>query len=352
METDISNNQVSSEEEKMSRSLKKFLLVLNGAMLGIGNCGGPLIQRLYFLKGGKGVWISCFLQTAGWPFIIFPLSVSYLYRRRKKGSRTKLFYISPHLFLACAVIGVLTGFDDFLAASGVSLLPVTTYSLIIATQLGFTAGFAYILVKQKFTPFTINAIFLLSVGAVVLVLHASSDRPAHETDKQYIMGFLMTLGASVLYGFVLPLIELTYKKAKQTITYTLVMEMQMVLSFFATAVCTIGMLLHKDFEAIPREARDFELGREKYYVVMVCTAVFWQFFFMGAVGVIFCHSSLLSGIIISGLLPVTEALAVLFYHEKVRVEKVISLVLSIWGFISYFYGELRQIKKLRIRLQN
>ncbi|KAF2320469.1 hypothetical protein GH714_027590 [Hevea brasiliensis] len=136
METDISNNQVSSEEEKMSRSLKKFLLVLNGAMLGIGNCGGPLIQRLYFLKGG-----------------------------------------------------VLTGFDDFLAASGVSLLPVTTYSLIIATQLGFTAGFAYILVKQKFTPFTINAIFLLSVGAVVLVLHASSDRPAHETDKQYIMGF-------------------------------------------------------------------------------------------------------------------------------------------------------------------
>ncbi|KAF2320451.1 hypothetical protein GH714_027543 [Hevea brasiliensis] len=226
METDISNNQVSSEEEKMSRSLKKFLLVLNGAMLGIGNCGGPLIQRLYFLKGGKGVWISCFLQTAGWPFIIFPLSVSYLYRRRKKGSRTKLFYISPHLFLACAVTGVLTGFDDFLAASGVSLLPVTTYSLIIATQLGFTAGFAYILVKQKFTPFTINAIFLLSVGAVVLVLHASSDRPAHETDKQYIR------------------------------------------------VCTIGMLLHKDFEAIPREARDFELGRAKYYAVMVCTAVF------------------------------------------------------------------------------
>ncbi|KAF2320500.1 hypothetical protein GH714_027749 [Hevea brasiliensis] len=384
METEISNNQVSGEEEKISKSLKKFLLIVNGAMLAIGNCGGPLIQRLYFLKGGKGVWISSFLQTAGWPFIIFPLFVSYLYRRRKKGSRAKLFYISPHLFLACAVIGVLTGLDDFLAAYGVSLLPVTTSALIIATQLGFTAGFAYILVKQKFTPFTINAIFLLSIGAVVLVLHASSDRPAHETDKQYFMGFFMTLGASALYGFVLPLIELTYKKAKQTITYTLVMEMQMVLSFFATAFCTIGMLLHRILRfplslslfslslshthththkltyifknmssmTIPGEARDFELGRAKYYVVMVFTAVFWQLFFMGAVGVVFCHSSLLSGIIIATLLPVTETLAVLFYHEKFRVEKGISLVLSLWGFISYFHGELQQNKKLRIRLQN
>ncbi|XP_021625197.1 purine permease 3 isoform X1 [Manihot esculenta] len=247
METDTSNNQESGEVEKMSKSLKKFLLIVNSALLATGCCVGPLVQRLYFLKGGKSVWISCFLETAGWPFIIFPLIASYFFRRRKNSSMTKLFYITPHLFLACAVIGVLTGLDDFLAAYGVSLLPVSTYSLIIATQLGFTAAFAFILVKQKFTPFTINAIFLLTIGAFILVLHASSDRPAHETNKQYFIGFFMTLGASVLYGFVLPLMELTYKKAKQTITYTLVMEMQMVLSFFASAFCAIGMLLHKDF---------------------------------------------------------------------------------------------------------
>ncbi|XP_012069191.3 purine permease 3 isoform X1 [Jatropha curcas] len=345
METDISNNQVFGEEKKMSKSLKKLLLIVNGAMLAIGNCGGPLIQRLYFLKGGKAVWISSFLQTAGWPLVLFPLIVSYMYRRSNKGSRTKLIYISPRLFLACAVIGLLTGLDDFLTAYGVSLLPVSTSALIIATQLGFTAGFAYILVKQKFTPFTINAIFLLSIGAVVLLIHASSDRPDHETTEKYLLGFFMTLGASALYGFVLPLIELTYKKAKQTITYTLVMEMQVVISFFATAFCAIGMLLHKDFEAIPREASEFELGRLKYYVVNVFTAVFWQLFFMGAVGVVFCDSSLLSGIIIATLLPVTESLGVMFYHEKFHFEKAISLVLSLWGFVSYFYGELQQNKK-------
>ncbi|XP_065872236.1 purine permease 3-like [Euphorbia lathyris] len=346
MDIEINDHQVSAEEKKISKTLNKFLLIANGVMLAIGNCGGPLILRLYFLKGGKSVWISSFLQTAGWPFLIFPLFVSYVFRRTKnQASKTELFYISPRLFVACAVIGLLTGLDDFFAAYGVSLLPVSTSALIIATQLGFTAGFAYILVKQKFTPYTVNAIILLSIGAVVLVLHASSDRPDHETNKQYLLGVFMTLGASILYGFVLPLIELTYKKARQTITYTLVVEMQMVISFFATAFCAFGMLLHKDFPGIPREASEFELGEAKYYLVMVLSAMFWQFFFMGAVGVVFCGSSLLSGIIIATLLPVTETLAVWFYHEKFPVEKAISLALSIWGFISYFHGELQQSKK-------
>lgn len=105
------------------------------------------------------------------------------------------------------------------------------------------------MVEQKFPSFTINAIFLLTIGAVILVLHTSSDRPAHETNKQYFLGVFMTLGTAALYGFVLPVVELTYKKAKQTITYTLVVEIQMVMSFFATAFCAAGMFVHKDFQA-------------------------------------------------------------------------------------------------------
>lgn len=68
---------------------------------------------------------------------------------------------------------------------------------------------------------------------------------------------------------------------------------------------------------------------------------------MGAVGIVFCGSSLLSGIMIATLLPVTETLAVLFYHEKFQAEKGVSLVLSLGGFISYFYGELLQQNKKR-----
>jgi len=98
-------------------------------------------------------------------------------------------------------------------------------------------------------------------------------------------------------------------------------------------------------QEIPKEASACELGQEKYHVAIIFSAILWQCFFMGAIGVTFCGSSLLSGIIIATLLPVTESLAVLFYHEKFHAEKAISLVLSLWGFFSYFYGELQQKKK-------
>lgn len=347
MEISTTNDQQIDKDDKLGKTMKKALLLLNIAMLGLGNCGGPLVQRLYFVKGGKRVWISSWLQTAGWPFLIFPVLASYVYRRRKGGSATKLVSMKPALFLPCTVLGVLTGLDDYFAAYGVSRLPVSTSALIIATQLAFTAGFAFLLVKQKFTAFTINSVFLLSVGAVVLAFHSSTDRPAHESSRQYYAGFFMTLGASALYGFVLPSIELTYKKAKQRIDYSLVMEMQIVMSFFATAFCTIGMLVNHDFAAMPGEARNYELGEATYYVVLVASAILWQFFFLGAIGVIFCGSSLLSGVVIATLLPVTESLAVLFFHERFQVEKGVSLTLSLWGFISYFYGELQEVKKMK-----
>ena len=66
---------------------------------------------------------------------------------------------------------------------------------------------------------------------------------------------------------------------------------------------------------------------------------------MGAVGIIFCASSLLSGIVIAVLLPMTEILAVIFYREKFQAEKGVALALSLWGFVSYFYGEIKDDKK-------
>ncbi|CAI9104094.1 OLC1v1002706C1 [Oldenlandia corymbosa var. corymbosa] len=345
----VRSNQLQQDEPELKSSrMKRILLVLNCVMLGLGNCGGPLVQRLYFVKGGKRIWLSCWLQTAGWPVLVFPILASYAYRRNKQnGDPVKLCSIKPRLFLSCAVIGVLTGVDDYLAAYGVSRLPVTTSALVIATQLAFTAAFAFLLVRQKFTHFTINAIFLLSVGAVVLAFHSSNDRPAHESNLQYYIGFFMTLGASALYGFVLPLMELTCRKAKQVMTYSLVMEMQLVISLFATGFCTIGMLINHDFQALSREASAYELGEGSYYTTLIFSAILWQLFFLGAIGVTFLSSALLSGIVIATLLPVTESLAVVFFHERFRSEKGISLTLSLWGFLSYFYGEIQGLKKTK-----
>lgn len=80
-------------------------------------------------------------------------------------------------------------------------------------------------------------------------------------------------------------------------------------------------------------------------MVLVASAIIWQGFYLGIIGIIFCASSLLSGIVIAVLLPMTEILAVIFYHEKFQAEKGVALVLSLWGFISYFYGEIKHSKE-------
>ncbi|CAN6996316.1 unnamed protein product [Brassica rapa subsp. trilocularis] len=329
---------------------KTVLVIINCIILAIGNCGGPLMTRLYFRNGGKRIWFSSFLQTSGCPIILLPLLFSFLTRHRQQqeqeDTKTALFLIKPPLFLASVVVGLLIGFDNYLYAYGLAYLPVSPSSLIISSQLAFTAFFAFFMVKQRFTPFTINAVVLLTLGAGSLALHADGDKLPKETRKEYIVGFVMTVAAAVLYAFVLPLVELAYKKASQRISYTLVLEMQLVLCFVATCFCLVGMLADGDFKELGREAREFKLGGSKHYCVVVAfTAVIWQGFFLGSIGMIFCASSLVSGVLISALLPLTEVLAVLFFKEKFQAEKGVSLFLSLWGFVSYFYGKIQSEKE-------
>ncbi|XP_057772991.1 purine permease 3-like [Salvia miltiorrhiza] len=327
-------------ESESTAAMKKIFLITNCILLAVGNCGGPLIMRLYFIRGGNRIWFSSWLETGGWPIILIPLLASYTSRRRRHAG-AELFHIKPRVFAAAAAIGVLTGLDDYLYAYGVSKLPVSTTSLLVATQLGFTAAFAFLIVKQRFTAYSVNAVVLLTVGSVVLGLHAGGDRAEGESDREYWVGFFMTLSAAALYGLILPLVELTYKSAKQAITYTLVMEMQLVMCFFATVFCTAGMLINNDFQAISREAREYQLGQTKYYLVVVWSAIIWQCFFLGAIGVIFYSSSLLSAIIIHVLFPITQTLAIIFYHESFYAEKGVAFFLALWGFTSYFLGEIR-----------
>ncbi|KAF3585390.1 hypothetical protein F2Q69_00028154 [Brassica cretica] len=76
-------------------------------------------------------------------------------------------------------------------------------------------------------------------------------------------------------------------------------------------------------------------------MLVVMTGIVYQGLFLGAIGVVFCASSLASGVLISALLPVTEVLAVVCFREKFQVEKGVALLLSLWGFVSYFYGEFK-----------
>lgn len=99
-------------------------------------------------------------------------------------------------------------------------------------------------------------------------------------------------------------------------------------------------------QAISREAKEYELGEAKYYLVVVWSGIIWQCFYLGAIGVIFYSSSLLSAIIIHVLFPVTQTLAIIFYHETFHAEKGVAFFLAIWGFTSYFFGEITYNRRL------
>ncbi|CAN4115185.1 unnamed protein product [Withania somnifera] len=328
--------------------MKKFLFLINSILLFTTNCAGPLIIRLYFIRGGTRIWLSCSLITAGFPFTLFLLIIAYFHRRKSDGSdRTKIVLMTRDLFIASAISGFVTGTVDYFYAYGSAKLPVSTSSLLSSTQLVFTAIFAFLIVKQKFTSYSINAVVLLTIGAGILALGARSDRPAGESSKAYVIGFIMTLVAALFYGFVLAFNEVSFRKTKKAIAFTLVLEFQMIMCFFATAFCVAGMLINKDFREIPREAKQFELGEGKYYMLIVLISLIWQMFFMGAIGVTCYSSALLSGILIATSLSVTEVLGVIFFHEKFGGEKGFSLALSLWGFVSYFYGETKQNKKMK-----
>ncbi|KAL5846927.1 hypothetical protein ACOSQ3_010451 [Xanthoceras sorbifolium] len=246
--------------------IKNVLLVLNYCiLLTLGQCSSPLLGRLYFIHGGRRVWLSSWLLTAAWPVILLPITVTYL--RCCHISPAKFFFIKPPVFIAAAIIGVITGFNNYLYTYGQACLPVSTTSLIIATSLAFTAGFAFLLVMQKFTSYSINAVVLLTIGAGVLALDTSSDRPKNESQRVHARIF-HDAGSISLYGFVLPLVD-----------YTLVMEIQMVMCLFATLFCTAGILVNNDFMVI--------------------------------------------------LLPITEILGVIFFHEKFQAEKGVALGLSL-----------------------
>ncbi|KAJ9673439.1 hypothetical protein PVL29_023168 [Vitis rotundifolia] len=230
-------NLLDMQPQLTSNIIKKTLLVLNGLILSIGTCGGA-----------KNIWLLSWFETNGWPIILLPILI--------------LFLMKPPLRIASTLVGVLTGLEDYLYAYGVAKLPVSTSTLIQGIELALTAGFAFLLVKQKFTAHSVNVI--------------------------------------------LPL----------TITYPLVKEIQLVTCFFATAFCTINC------DSCQPEAREFKFGEINYYLVLVSNATIWQCFFLGSIGVASWLSSL---------------------GEKLQVEKGVALALSLWGFVSYFYGEKRRM---------
>ncbi|KAI3913330.1 hypothetical protein MKW92_005624, partial [Papaver armeniacum] len=143
-------------------------------------------------------------------------------------------------------------------------------------------------------------------------------------------------------GLALPCIEVAYTKANQVMTYPIVLQYQFLMALSATVFSIIGMSVNKDFQAMQREADEFGLGKTEYYLVLVSSAVVWQISYIGTLGIIFYSTSIFAGVVSAVLLPLTEIAAVIVFHEKFTGEKGMALAMSVWGFLSYFYGTYKE----------
>ena len=110
-------------------------------------------------------------------------------------------------------IGVLLGFDNLMYAYALLYLPVSTFSLVAATQLGFNAITSRLINAQRFTAPIANSVVVLTFAAALL---ASDDETSSSSDVaprgKYALGFVLTLAASASFALILSLFEAAFEK--------------------------------------------------------------------------------------------------------------------------------------------
>ncbi|KAK1556674.1 hypothetical protein Q3G72_009939 [Acer saccharum] len=303
-----------------------------------GQAAATLLGRQYYDKGGKSKWLATLVQLVGFP-ILLPF---YCIQLSKSPEREKIIQTERPSFSVLTSIyvslGLLTAADCYLYSVGLLYLPVSTYSLICASQLAFNACFSFFLNSLKFTPFVLNSLFLLTISSTLLVFQNDDSTDTTDTSKgKYAIGFICTVAASAGYGLVLSLLQLAFKKVIKSKTFTAVLDMIVYTNLVASCVIVVGLFASSEWKSLAQEMEEYKLGKVSYVMNLVWTAITWQVFSIGSVGMIIEASSLFANAISVLGLPIVPVLAVVFFHDKMNGLKVIAMLLAIWGFLSFVF---------------
>ncbi|KAG2318910.1 hypothetical protein Bca4012_054879 [Brassica carinata] len=99
--------------------------------------------------------------------------------------------------------------------AGSGFLDVTGINVGSARRLlvGFSFHSYLLIFNYKFTHFTISNVDFVKCWSCVTGNAYILKQISTETRKQYIIGFVVTVAAAVMYAFLLALVELAYQKA-------------------------------------------------------------------------------------------------------------------------------------------
>ncbi|XP_019441756.1 PREDICTED: probable purine permease 9 isoform X2 [Lupinus angustifolius] len=216
-------------------------------------------------------------------------------------------------------------------------LPVSTYSLIGSSELAFNAFFSFFINSMKFTPYIINSLLLLTISSTLLVFQTKTEHSTEISKKNHAIGLICTLAASAGEGLLLSVRQFAFEKVLKKETFKVIMDMIICESLVATCVILVGLFASGEWDRLHEEMEEFELGKASYLLNLIFTAINWQLYCIGCVGLVFEVSSLFSNSISALGLPIVPISAVIIFHEKMQGIKAISMVLALWGFISYLY---------------
>ncbi|KOM42671.1 hypothetical protein LR48_Vigan05g027500 [Vigna angularis] len=316
-----------------------FLVVINVAILLMGQSGAVLLGRFYFDQGGKSIWMATLVQSVAFPILFFPL---FFFPHSENLSVTTDLTInsSTHtVIMVYILLGTLLAGDNLMYTIGLLYLPVSTYSLICASQLAFNAIFSFFINAQKLTLLVINTVVFLTISASLLAVHSDSseNETMNVTGNKHMVGISCTIGASAGYALLLCLMQASFERVLKRETFSVVLDMQIWTSFVASCVCIVGMFASGEWQGLKDEMRRFKAGREVYILTLVGTALAWQICSVGVVGLIYLVSSFFSNVMSMLSLPLVPVAAVLLYHEHIDGVKIAAILLSIFGFSSYIY---------------
>ncbi|KAI3837493.1 hypothetical protein MKW92_042117 [Papaver armeniacum] len=277
-----------------------FRVTLYGFLLISGQSVATLLGELYYDKGGNSKWMATLVQSAGFPVLFIPVIVVKTYLTppisSTTTSTTKPSASVSTLALLYISLGVLIAGNGMLYSYGLLYLPVSTYSLLCATQLSTTIP-----------------------------------------EGKYVIGFICTLSASAGYSLLLSLTQLSFEKVIKKETISAVLEMSISTSVVSTCTCLVGLFASGDWRRLKNEINDYGEGGVSYVMTLVWIAVTWQVSSVGILGLVFEASSLFSNVISTLGSPIVPIFSVIFFHDKLDGVKIVAMLLSLWGFVSYIY---------------
>lgn len=329
---------------KLTRKQWWILVVLNISFLVFGQTSAVLLGKFYYTKGGSSMFMATLVQTAGFPILFIPL---ILLPSFPKSSSPQDPLTKRKIVLIYISLGVLLAIDNLLYSVGLLYLSASTYSLICATQLAFTAVFSFFINSQKFTPLILNSVVILSFSAALLAINEDSNGPTGGSKLQYAIGFSCALGDSAAYSLLLSLMQRTFEKVLKSETFGVVMEMQIYASLVATIVSMGGLYVSGQWMDLGGEMKNFDAGSVSYVMTLVWTAISWQVCWVGVVGLIFLVSSLFSNVISTVAFAVAPLASLIVFHDEMSGVKAIAMLQALWGFASYFYQNYLDDSKTR-----